>query len=126
MSVVHNGHLFTDTGQMTALNAAAGVPATAKVNGGWAHAAAGGPYVEDLVAGAVPAGSVILGSLAFHPDGRLYVTTQAVAATDTVAGGLRIRADGALRIIVAAVDPSDVYSGGWAIKQSGEARMSIT
>ena len=94
--------------------------------GGWARASGGEPYVENLVAGAVPGTAILLGGFAYHADGRLYVTTEAVAASDQFFDGLRVRADGALRVITSAVDASDTYNGGWAIKQTGEARMSIT
>jgi hypothetical protein len=124
--VIHNGHLFTDAGQMTCLNAAAGVPAGFTILGCWAHAADGSPYVEDLGASAVPAAAVESGGMAFHADGRLYVTTEAVAAGDVYSGGMRFRQDGAIRVSTAAVDAADVASSGWEFAQSGEARMSIT
>lgn len=126
MSLVHQGHLFTDTGQMTALNGAAGVPAAAFLNGGWAHHANGSPYVENLVASAVPGTAIRHRGLAFHADGRLYVTTEAVASADAYVDGQRVRTDGALRISTAAVDAGDSAHAGWAFKQTGEARMSVT
>ncbi len=123
--MIHNGHLFTDAGQMTAINGAAGVPAGSTVLSCWAHAAGGNPYVEDLGIAAVPAAAVFANGLCFHADGRLYVTTEAVAATDVYAMAMRFRQDGALRVSTAAVDPTDVRNGGWATAQTGEARMSI-
>jgi hypothetical protein len=118
--------LMTDAGQVSALNAAAGVPATAVTSGGWAKAATGGPYVEDLGAGAVPGTRVILGGSAYHADGRRYVTTDAVAASDAFLQDLRLRTDGALRILTTAVVATDQPNGGWLCATTGEARMSVT
>jgi hypothetical protein len=124
--VIHNGHLFTDAGEMTCANAAAGVPAGAVVLGGWAHAAGGNPYVEDLGIGAVPATAVWVSGMCFHADGRLYVTTEAAVSFDVYARALRFRQDGALRVSTAGVGATDAVNSGWAQAQSGEARMSIT
>lgn len=122
---VLGGAQYSDVGQMLCLDGSGGVAADRPRLAGWAHAATSQPYVHDLAAGAVPATAILRGGLAFHADGRLYVTTDAVAATDGYTGGLRVRADGALRISTAAVAASDTIRGGWAIKQTGEARMSI-
>jgi len=126
VSVTVNGHLFTDAGQMTCLNGAAGVPAGSPVLACWAHNANGSPSVEALVAAAVPATVICANDLCFHADGRLYVTTQAVAATDIYKHAMRFRNDGALRVSTAAVGATDVYNAAWAQAQTGEARMSIT
>jgi hypothetical protein len=125
-TVVMAGKLFTQTGQMQAVNGAAGVPAGTTILGGWAVNSASKPYVENLNASTVPAGSIRLGGVAYHSDGRLYVTTEAAANGDVRLGAYRVRSDGALRVSTAAVDASDVYIGGWAVAQTGEARMSIS
>jgi len=120
------GKLFSDAGQMSALNAAAGVPAGASFINGWAvEGATGKPYVENLGASAVPAAAQFINGLAFHQDGRLYVTTVAPAASDQSIGGFNVRADGALRVSTSAVDAADMFNGGWATAQTGAARMAI-
>lgn len=130
MAIV-SGHLFTDNGQMTCADGTAGVPTTNQVLGGWAHKHTSEPYVEDIGATTVAATSMSntvlrLGGLAFHPDGRLLVTTQAIAAADQYFGALRVRDDGALRVNTTSVSINDAYNGGWAFTSNGQARMSIT
>lgn len=126
MSVRNGQLLFSDAGQLQAVNGAAGVPAGAEMHGGWAVKTTGEPYVEDLNTSAVPAAAVFLGGMAHHIDGRLYVTTQAPAAADQGIGALLVRSDGALRISTSAVLAGDTVNGGWAVAQTGAARMAIT
>lgn len=126
MSVMVGAKLFTDAGQLTGLNATLGIAAGSIFIGPWVVKQTGEPYVEDLGAGAVPGTALRVAGGAFAPDGRRYVTTQAVAGSDSVIGGLRYRTDGALRVSTAAVGATDVFCGGWAIAQTGEARLSIT
>lgn len=125
MSHTIGGKLFSDDGAMTCLNGAAGVPGTAVFIGRLACAPSGEPYVENLGIGAVP-GTAILADFAYHADGRLYVTTEAVDAGDLFRGALRFRPDGALRVSTGAVDPGDSRIGGWAVAATGEARVTIT
>lgn len=121
------GKLFAETGQMTALNGAAGVPAGASFINGWAiDPATGSPYVEDLASSAVPAAAVKNNGVAFNQDGRLYVTTDAVATGAPRIGGIAVREDGAMHVSTAAVNAADARLGGWAVAQTGQARMSIT
>lgn len=120
------GRNFADTGQMQALDGSGGVPAGATFIGGWAtQGSTGKPYVQDLVASAVPAAAVLIGGIAFHQDGRMYVTTQAPAAADMDMGGIGVRTDGAMRVSTSAVDATDQFINGWAVAQTGAARMAI-
>lgn len=125
MTAFVSGRLFSDAGQLQAADGSGGVPASAVFLGGWATSQAGSPYVEDLNASAVPAGSPKISGLAFNQDGRLYVTTETVDAGDAYIGGQRVRQDGALRASTAAVGATDAYLGGWAHTQPGVARMAI-
>lgn len=125
MSAFLSGRLFSDAGQLQALDGSGGVPEGSMFLGGWGTAQAGGPYVEDLNASAVPAEAVFIGGLAFHQDGRLYVTTEAVADGDVYLGGARARQDGALRVSTDGVDAADEFLGGWAHTQAGVARTAI-
>jgi len=125
MSVSIAAKLFADDGALTCLNGAAGVPGTAVFIGRLACAQAGQPYVEDLGIAAVP-GTALLADFAYHADGRLYVTTEAVAGSDVYNGALRFRADGALRVSTGAVDAGDSKIGGWSVASTGEARVTIT
>lgn len=130
MTAFINGRLYSDAGQLQALNGAAGVPSGAFLYEGWAADSAGSPYVEDLGAGAVPAAakfpSGTFAGVAFHEDGRMYVTTQAPAAGDAFVGGIAVRQDGAMRVSTVAVNAADALIAGWAIAQTGAARMAIT
>lgn len=126
MSVTVGARVFTDAGQMTCLNAALGIAAGSTFIGPWVVKQTGESYVEDLGISAVPGTAIRVHGGAFAPDGRRYVTTEAVTGTDTVTGMLRYRTDGALRVSTAAVGATDRFRGGWAIADTGEARMSIT
>lgn len=126
-TVVVNGHLFVDNGQMTCLNGAANPPAGSTTIGAWVHKNdTSEPYVYDVGASAVPATAVLVNNVAYRQNGVLYVTTAAVAAGDARVSGLRVREDGAVRVITAAVAADDTIVGGWAMKSTGQARVSIT
>lgn len=124
MSAFINGRLFSDAGQLSALNGAAGVPAGSFFYEGWAMSSAGKPYVEDLGASAVPAAAKFISGIAFNEDGRMYVTTDAPASARFI-GGIAVRNDGAMHVSTSAVDAADALIGGWAIAQTGAARMAI-
>ena len=126
MSVVVDGHLFTDDGQMTGADGAAGPAAGAVTLGAWAHQQGSQPYLYDVGASAVPATALIVNNQAFTPEGVAYVTTEAVATVDVHAGTLRLRQDGAVRVSTDAVAADDTLSGGWAKASTGQARVSIT
>lgn len=125
-----SGLQMTDAGQMTCLNGAGGVPAGSprppSLFAGWATDGTGKPYVENLGASSVPAAAVKSGGIAFHQDGRMYVTTQAPATADVSVSGMNVRQDGALRVSTSAVAAGDQFVGGWAVAQTGAARMGIT
>lgn len=126
MSQLIGGRLFSDAGQMSALDGSGGVPAGSTFINGWGtQGSTGKPYVEQLGASAVPAGAVQINGISFHQDGRMYVTTDAPAAADAGIGGMKVRQDGALRVSTAAVDAADQFVGGWAVAQTGAARMAI-
>lgn len=131
MSVVVSGHLFGDDGQMLCYGNTLGVPTTSVILGGWAHHQDSHPYVEDIGATTVAATSmsnavIRLGGLTYHRDGRLLVTTEAVAAADQYFGALRVRDDGALRINTTTVSTNDAFNGAWAFTSNGQARVKIS
>lgn len=125
-TVIVNGHLFVDNGQMSGADGASGAAASAKTLGAWAHKESGEPYLYDVGASAVPATALIVNNQAFTFDGVAYVTTEARATTDVYAGSLRLRQDGAVRVLTAAVGATDTIVNGWAHAGNGEARVSIT
>lgn len=126
MSQLIGGRLFSDAGQMQALDGSGGVPAGSTFINGWAaQGSTGKPYVHQLGASAVPAGAVQINGISFHADGRMYVTTQAPATADVSIGGVNVRQDGALRVSTSAVNAADNFMGGWAVAQTGAARMAI-
>ena len=126
MSVVVDGHLFTDDGQMTGADGASGAAASAVTLGAWAHKESSEPYLYDVGASSVPATALVVNNQAFTFDGVAYVTTEATDATDIHAGTLRMRQDGAVRVTTDAVAADDTTSGGWAKRSTGQARVSIT
>lgn len=119
------GRLFSDAGQMQALDASGGVPAGAVMLGGWATKSSGEPYVHDLAGSTVPATAVFIGGFAHHQDGRRYVTTDAPSGAKFL-GPIAVRADGAMHTNANAVGATDVFFGGWAIKSDGPARVLIS
>lgn len=125
MSVIVGAQRFTDTGQLTALDATATIEASAIWIGPWIVDEEGESYVEDLGAAAVPATAILVAGRAYAPDGRAYVTTEAVDAADEWCGSVRVRTDGAVRVVTAAVEATDVYTDGWARVHTGESRMGI-
>lgn len=131
MSVVVAGHLFNDDGQMLAYSNSVGVPTSSIRLAGWAHHQDSHPYVEDVGATTVAATSMSatvtrVGGVAYNSDGRMIVTTDAVAAADQFFGALRVRDDGALRINTTSVSTNDAFNGAWAFTSNGQARMKLS
>lgn len=118
------GLLFSDAGQLQALDGSAGVPVGSSKIGGWAVKSTGEPYVHNL--GSFPPAEtpVYLGGCAFHQDGRRYVTTDAPSSPRYI-GGFAVRTlDGALYVSTSAVTGTDRFLGGWATA-NGVARTVI-
>lgn len=124
MTALVNGRLFSDAGQLSALDGSGGVPAGSFFYEGWAMSGDGKPYVEDLEGDAVPAAAHFISGIAFHADGRMYVTTDAPSGASFISG-FAVRQDGALHVDTDAVDAGDANIGGWAVAQTGAARMAI-
>ena len=85
----------------------------------------GSGYISNLGASAVPAGSVFIGGIAFNPNGRIYVTTDAPSGASFI-GKMAVRSDGALHVSTSAVSGSDVYDGRIAVSSTGQVRVAIT
>lgn len=83
----------------------------------------GSAYVEDLTSNAVPGTAVFVGGVAFHQNGRLYVTTDAPSSPAYI-GGVAVRQDGAVHVSTSAVDAADTRLGGLAVSSSGQLRVS--
>lgn len=87
--------------------------------GGWQFADDG--VVQSIAVAdgeALPSGTVIVGGIAHHPDGRVYVAPWPAAGDVFYIGSLAVRSDGALLFDTAGVITN--YWGGIALTYRGE------